>query len=297
MNLTSSASDIGFSPLAETLGSAIERFTFPAYRGLLSKSHGDVIGVVAWRLSAPIGLALALRRNNDAELLSLFVQKENRNHGVGTRLLARLEDQLRKMGFASVRATYMTGKPGSAALERVLEKNGWQPPHVRMLVVKGALEKSWAAPWMRPRPLPIGTSIFPWSEVTPQEKEQILRSQRLERWIPDELVPTRKEKNYDQATSLALRERDKIVGWLITHRLDKETLRYTCNFVRKDLQRRGRLFALYAAAGPRMRSAGYKYWIGTVRLTEPAMANFARRWMKPYTVFFGETRGTSKLLR
>ncbi len=297
MNIASSLSDIGFSPLSDTLISEVERFTFPAYRELLSESRDDVIGIVAWRRRWPVGLALAHCKDNNSELLSLFVNSENRNRGVGTRLLARLEDRLRNMGIASVRTTYMTGKPGSIALERVLEKSGWEPPHVRMLVIRCSLEKSLASPWMRPRSLPSNSSIILWKDVSAEEKEEILRSQQLDPWIPDELVPTRKEKDFDRATSLALREHDKIVGWLITHRLDEETLRWTCNFVRKDLQRRGRLFALYAAAGPRMLSAGFKYGVGTVRLTEPAMANFARRWMKPYTVFFGETRGSSKPLR
>ena len=297
MNLAFSASDIGFSPPDETLGRAIKRFTFPAYRELLSQSRSDVIGVVAWRLSAPIGLALAHLKNNDSELLSLFVNQENRSCGIGTRLLVRLEERLRYIGVNAIHTTFMSGKPGSMALERVLEKSGWEPPHIRMLVIRCSLQKSLAAPWIRPRSLPRGSSIIPWKNVSAMEKQQILFSQQSEPWIPDELVPTRKEKDFDRATSLALREHDRIVGWLITHRLDEETLRFTCNFVRKDLQRRGRLFALYAAAAPRMRSAGYKYGVGTVRLTEPAMANFARRWLQPYTVFFGETRGTSKTLR
>lgn len=297
MNPVYAASDIGFLPLAETPRSTIERFTFPAYRELLSEPRSDVVGVVAWRSNAPIGLALARLRKWDSELLSLFVSKENRNRGIGTQLLAHLEECLAHIGIDSIRTTFMTGKPGSIALERVLEKSGWKAPQVRMLVIRCSLQKSWDAPWIRPRPLPPGTSIIPWENVSGEQKEQILRSQQSKPWIPDELVPTRKEKDFDCATSLALREHDRIVGWLITHRLDEETLRFTCNFVRKDLQRRGRLFALYAAAGPRMRSAGYKYGVGTVRLTEPAMAQFARRWLEPYTVFFGETRGTSKAIR
>ena len=61
------------------------------------------------------------------------------------------------------------------------------------------------------------------------------------------------------------------------------------------MQRRGRLLALYAAAGERALADGFKRGSWTVPLHHEAKAAFARRWMAR-VARCRETRGSAKLL-
>ena len=46
-------------------------------------------------------------------------------------------------------------------------------------------------------------------------------------------------------SSLGLRYRGEVVGWVINHRMDERTVRFTCSFMRRDLARRAAILALY----------------------------------------------------
>ena len=93
-------------------------------------------------------------------------------------------------------------------------------------------------------------------------------------------------------TSVALRVNGAIVGWCLTHAVDG-LLRFTCAFVRKDLQRLGRLLLLWDEVFARMPQAGFTVGMWTIRLSSKGMVAFASKHMQPYSIFFGETRGVT----
>jgi len=82
-------------------------------------------------------------------------------------------------------------------------------------------------------------------------------------------------------------------GWVINHAVDG-VLRFTCSFVHRDLQRMGRVLLLYNEAVARARGLGFSEGMWTIPMQHHGMARFARRWMQPYSTFFGETRGSRK---
>lgn len=293
---------ITYAPLEKQHGPAVRMFTFPNYEGHLAFHENrkvEPIGYVAFDNDQPVGLALGAIPHDGAEpaLLSVYVQAQHRNQGIGRRLLAHWEEAMRAQGVTRIGVTYTAGKPGTDALEKVLAHNDWEPPQPRMLVIKSTPELCNRSPWMRRKPLPPEYEIISWCDVTEADKEEIRRSQAAEPWIPEDLVPFQHEKGYDPVTSVALRYEGKIVGWVINHMLGKEIVRFTCSFVRKDLQRRGRVFALYVEAGHRMELNGLPYCMWTVPLAHKEMAAFAQRWMAPNSVFASETRGTGKQLQ
>jgi hypothetical protein len=93
-----------------------------------------------------------------------------------------------------------------------------------------------------------------------------------------------------------LRYQGQVVGWVINHRLSPDTIRYTCSFVRKDLQKMGRIISLYAEAAKRQYRANILKGIWTVPLQHQSMVNFVKRHWKPYLNSIEETRGTFKVL-
>jgi GNAT superfamily N-acetyltransferase len=276
---------------------AADRFrsmTFPAYQGLLNFNFTEVVPVAIGTLqnNVPAGLALLLANpsSGEAELLSIFVSPRLRRTGIAIELMQRTLAYCKTHRIQNIFATYMSGQDSTQALENIFSKTGWAAPETRMLVVRCSLDSIKSAPWLNHYPLPKGYEVLPWAQVTTAERE-VLRVSNLEKpWIAPDLLPFDFEENYEPVTSVALRVNGAIVGWCLNHAVDG-MLRYTCSFLRRDLQRLGRIVLLVSDSVSRMPAAGLSVGMWTVPISHAGMVNFARKHMQPYSIFFGETRG------
>lgn len=300
----------------EILSSADARkfqaMTFPAYRHLLAlrpcfrhpeENHPRQIqplAIGAWESGEPAGLLVAelpLESGGDPELLSLFVTSERRREGIATALVERLEQEIEKRQFDKLLAVYMTGKPGIEAVERIFQKRRWQPPETRMVSVKFDLEKLAEASWLRRYKLGPEYEIFPWVELGHDEREELRESHEKLGWIAADLLPWDYENTeIEPLTSVGVRYRGKVVGWVLNHRLSEDTIRYTCSFIHKSLGRLGKIVPLYGESFRRSREAGFAQGMFVTPLYHKGMAAFAKRWFGPWSSFLGETRGAEKLL-
>lgn len=279
---------------------ALQHMTFPTYRNLLKPEATfdfEVIPIAAIVDSNVVGLALTAMPVNegdtrDPSLLSVFVDPQYRNRGVGTHLVAACGATVAQKGGKKVATKYVDSKPGIKHFERIIAKCGWDDPISRMLVIKCSqkvLEEK--APWLRRRKLSPKFEVIDWVDVTEEQREEIKRSHAEEKWIAEDLVPFDHEKNLDKRTSVALALHGKIVGWVINHMVSEDTVRFTCSFVRKDLQRLGRVFILYQAASDRMDKHGIPFCMWTVPTHHPGMYQFAQKAMVPFSISSHESRG------
>jgi type 2 lantibiotic biosynthesis protein LanM len=286
--------------------------TFPAYRHLLTlrKARRHVEGsslplitpfaLGAFRGDAPAGLLLAEIPDppaDAAEVLSLFVSPVFRGEGLGTRLLDAAAEHLTRKGLVRLHGVYMTGQPTEEALERVLSKAGWEPPRTRMLTIRFTLEEARRTKWYGRYPLGDGLTVFPWTDLTPAEREALVRSQVERHWIQPDLEPWRHDDVFEPVSSLGVRYRGELVGWVINHALSDKVVRFTCSYIRKDLGRRGKLVPVYSESIRRLSATSFEECTLTVPLKHEGMARFLVRWCRPLASFFGETRGTGKRLR
>lgn len=288
------------------LGEAWGGMTFPLYRPLLAllgtgaadEEGARPVARLARVGDAPLGLVVAALPTADrpaAELLSIFVDEEARNRGLATALLAGLEADLARLGVREVTAVYMAGKPGTAALERVFEKRAFTPPRLRKVVVQCTPEEASRTDWYREARLPSDSVIFPWVELSRDELDALKRSQGGAPWIPEILAPWNCGEHVDPISSVGLRRHGKVVGWVLTHRVRPNIVRFTACFVRADLQRRGGMFPLLVASLERLMGSGV---ICTFVTTSqfPEMVAFTHRRLGPFVTYCGETRGVSKVL-
>jgi GNAT superfamily N-acetyltransferase len=280
--------------------------TFESYRHLLAGEPPGcrVVAVGAYHQDEPIGLALSVfPADQGAEVLSLFCNEPHRRKGVGDALMAATLEQLRAAGCPSAFARYNTGLASAPAIERLLAKHGWSPPQMRMLLCK-ADEGVMKAPFFHP-PLFAriqrsfaGAEIFPWPQLTEEDRQSILRRQAESPWIPEDLVPFRHEANLEPLNSIGLRIHGEVVGWLITHRLSPTVIRYTCSYVRRDYAQHGGILLLYRRAiwdqYDNLPKGTYGIW--TVPVSHKEMIEFVHRRMTPYLMSLCETRGAEKLL-
>lgn len=288
--------------------------TFPAYRHLLSLEPASrlpgeaeqrlvtAVGQVARLGDEPVGLALAevpvRAADGPPELLSLLVNAAHRRKGIATALVQAVEDAVRARGFATIEAVYMSGKPSIDAVERIFGARGWEPPELRTISVKFTMQEALSTPWYgRMGLLPPGAEIFPWKELTAAERQELVDSNQRDPWIPNSLQPWRHDSiGFDEVSSVGLRYRNQVVGWVINHRMDGRTVRFTCSFMRKDLSRRARIVPLYTEAIRRLSEVGCEFCTFVTPTVYPGMVEFIRRHCAPYASFTGETRGTRKAL-
>ncbi len=303
---------VSYQLLKAELAAAFNGFTFPAFRHLLTgeparqylTERSEVVRPLAVAASdggRPVGLALVavpFEPSGEPELLSLFVALDRRGQGIGTRLVTLVEESLAELGCERVRATYMTGRPGIAVLERVLAGRGWDPPTFRMASVRLSHETFRQAPWLdRFHRIPDYETV-PWAQVGEPERAAARRSHELEPWINPRLAFwVYDAEGFEPRTSLGVYYKKQLVGWVVNHRHDDVTLRLTCAFVRDDLARVGLALPAAARSFHLMPSAGFTRAMFTTPRDLPRMLEFLSKWIAPWADFVGETRGTSKSLR
>ncbi len=305
-------STVTVRPLDTDLAPACAAMTFPAYRHLLSLAPGrrhlnaprqplvQPLGTVAFLGNAVAGLALAenpLEGDDPPELLSVFVHAAYRGHGAATALVAEVEAGLARAGATRVQAVYMSGRPEIRAMERVFAKRGWTTPAMRTITVRFTPEEAATTAWYGKVDLPSEFEIFPWTELKTEERTQIQESQARERWIATGLEFWRHDAYpFDPVSSVGLRYRGEVVGWVINHPISATTLRFTCSFMRRDLARRGRILPLYSVSIEKAKAAGYRSCLFVTPVEYKEMIDFVKRHCERWVGFVGETRGVSKKL-
>ena len=302
-----------FAPVSSAIPESFASMTFSVYRHLLRLTpqprhpeQGDTrevqpIARAAYDGDVPVGLVLGelpLDDQKGPEMLSLFTARGARRRGIGTELVAGLEADVRERGFAELATTFMTGRPSIAAVERILSKRGWSDPVTRTVTLRFSPEQALATPWFgRVRLHSDEFEIFTWKDLGDDERQALKRSQQEAPWIPAGLEPWRHDAHdFDEISSLGLRYRGEIVGWVINHWVDAHTVRFTCSYVGRGLGRRGRILPLYSAALERLRAAGCQRCMFVTPVEYENMVHFVRTRCAPWADFFGETKGSTKIL-
>ena len=274
-----------------------ECLTFPSYQEHLSQIGSKVIAIGASLMQQPIALALAqIESDGTAKVLSLFVKQRYRNLGIATALMTELEAQLLAKGCSKVELVYMSGKPSTPILEKILTKLNWQRSQSRMLVCKSTTAKIATAPWLQKYKLASAYTLLPWVDLVPQSKQKILQQQSQKKWYPETLNPFKHQHQLEPLNSLCLLYHQDVVGWMITHRIDPTTIRYTSLFIRQDLQKVGRAIPMLAAAIGRQVESDVVNGIWTVELDNDRMIQFVKKRLAPYLTSLTETKGREKLL-
>jgi hypothetical protein len=95
---------------------------------------------------------------------------------------------------------------------------------------------------------------------------------------------------------LGLRYKDQVVGWMITHRVAEDTIRYTKMFVRKDLQSLGRAISLLAKAIKlQLETMEDSKAVCTVFADNTEMIRFVDKRLAPHLNSMRQSWGASKV--
>lgn len=272
---------------------SLTEYTFPAMRhALTTKALDRRVIAAAHSADDPIGLAFGVGNEERAfELASVYVSPFWRRQGVGRRLLEAVEHGFQERGYDLGVHLFTVGADEHDAA-RFLVQCGWARPAVRQVVCLTDMERTYRSPLPRLGRMPPGYQAIRWCDLSPAQRAGIVERHRREApWYPEDLSPFLYEPGCAQETSLALVKGSsdgEVVGWVISHVIDDDTVRYTCSFVSQELQHAGRIMPLWWATAQRQAErTRFSRVIWTVPVQHASMATFATRRMKSWMIFFG----------
>jgi GNAT superfamily N-acetyltransferase len=243
------------------------------------------IAIGAFQQEQPVGLLLAslIPAFNVIEIHSLFVKEEHRHHKVATLMLSELEQYARQKQCALLTIIYPNGEPTTPYLERLLQAKGWAPPKRFGLTCRFD-GPTFNPPWLsREYPLSPHFQIFSWTEISPEERA-ILQKRKEQGEIPGPLFPFKEPEKIEPLNSLGLRYKNQVVGWMITHRIAPDTIRYSALYILREFQYRKEAIILLQQSIKLQLSSSVRWGVLELNIAhvEPSWMTFVKHRLIPY---------------
>jgi GNAT superfamily N-acetyltransferase len=275
--------------LDNTTAPLYENLTYPTFRTRLKTLDSDdsIVALGVNIDSQPVGLALAeistLENQKIASILSLFVVPEYRERTIGKTLLAHLDDIVHQRGCSLISVVYVNNST-TPYWEKILTHLDWSTPQVRRLICSGSIINIKDAPWLKvANALPAKYTTFPWVELTKQERELMQKQQAVSHWYPEEFSPWIEEEKLEPLNSLGLRYQDQVIGWMVTHKIAVDTIRYNRLFVTENLEGLGLGGILIAQAIKlQLENMENSKAVFVVNTTNTPMVKFLHKRLAPY---------------
>lgn len=270
---------------------------------LQSEIRPNLHALGAYVNGKPAGLIVAegAATNCNAYVYSIYVEPGHRGNGIAGMLLRAMEEIVRQHGYKQLELVYFSNLSSVVSLERVLQKCQWPTSQATQLVFRTTKDTTRAMLQDRMfnhQLLQKEYSLFSWQELTQGERAIIQENEGRENWHPSGLSPFHDESRLERLNSVGLKYKGDVVGWMITHRVAPDTIRYSSLFVRRDLQTIGRAAPVLAESMRRHIELGYPQGITNailfVNVHNVRMLEFVKRRISPYLYSTSEKRVATK---
>lgn len=266
-----------------------KRFTSPKFRCILEGKNPDSISFSKQIAITSETNALCLASFYDglayADIHSLYVDPSVRNQKIGSQLLKEMEKTLVKMGSESIIMHYQDDDPTTPFLENIFKKESWS-------VKKQVMEqyffdcKTFNPYWYKhPPKLPHKIVEFPWDTLKATEREQIEKDYK-QGHFDSGVHPFLEEETIEPINSIGLRYKNRVIGWMICHRVAPDTIRYTAFYVKPEFCFRGYSIRLLVDAIQLQQQSTIKWSLFDLNLdqTPKSWIKFCRRRLAPYAL-------------
>ena len=237
-----------------------------------------VIGVGAVQGGHPLGVAFATvhTKIQTAHIHLIALQEVADSQKIASHLLKALEKILEAQKVAVATFTYTKEDALAPILEKSFVDNRWQGPRLLMiecLFKRADFDPPW---WYKKMNLEEGFEEFLFKNLTSHEQKDILR--RTEQMsIPSHVLPLGREKHLiEYQNSLGLRYKGKVVGWMITHRIAPDVIRYSALYLEDEFAYSGYWLKLLVDALKIQK----KMLDATYGMLEINVEQISTRWLK-----------------
>lgn len=220
----------------------------PIYRALFLKNLDyELVSYGVFFKNKPVGVCLARLNPNlhTLEFLHLEVQETHRRQGLGKSLVASIQKEAVKKEAVTLTFIYEHDSPHSVAIEKIFKANQWQG--IRPFLIRAVFHlETFNAPLihLKYRSSP-DYKEFLWKDLSKSQRENLLFREK-EGHFSHVFSPFQEEQNIEFLNSLGIQYHDRVVGWLITHRLDSDTIRYSSLYIEPSLKFRSHAMKLLA---------------------------------------------------
>lgn len=297
--------ELDLSTLSPQLLSEYKKLTEPQFYPCFdSKDPWGVSSSIIFAVGAlvdgkPVGLALASYRPTleIARLVSIYIDVESRGLKIGTALLRKMEEVLRKQKCRLINHLYLTEQPTTPALEKIFQNQKWSKPY--QMMVKCYFDcYAFNPPWFkRNYPIPSGFEMFSWGSLKSKEKVALIRQEKNNSF-PANVSPFYREDTIEPINSLGLRNENGVVGWMITHRIDKDTIQYSSLYIDRDFKYLGHAMCLLANSIRKQQNSPVQWSILELNVQESDShwISFVKKRLIPYTIKVEKFNEASRLL-
>lgn len=257
----------------------------------LSALSGELLAISAMAGGTMVGLAIAERHSHNpahATVCSLMVTPACRRQGIATRLLLNLQHFLTQQGVQTLALRYHTSATTPSSVEPLVQRLGWTAPRTDFVLIQSSAERLASTGWNRRFPITAPYALFPWAEATATDLATALMLD-----APPELLPPPTAADLEPMVSLGLRHHGALVGWLIVHRVDARTVRYSSLYVAAAHRSRARGLALLAEGFCRQHAAGIPEAKAAVHVGNAVSWPTFEHRVQAYFPVVGQARSTS----
>lgn len=192
-----------------------------------------VVGYEAYFRNHPVGIILATAhtRAHTALIHFLYVDPKNSKHSIESALLQNLTDELAGLGTTLATYTYATNLSSASDIEKAFIEQDWKGP--RPFIIDCLFfSKNFNPPWWNKQiDLPMEFEIIPWNTLSGTDKKN-LENRYAQGTIPSYVYPFGKDQDIiEPKNSLIMKYEGNIIGWMVTHRLAPDTVRYSALYI------------------------------------------------------------------
>jgi GNAT superfamily N-acetyltransferase len=288
-------SGIHYQPLLQLSPQTLAPYSHLTYPKLVPGSRllatltGELLAIAAMAGSTLVGLAIAERKGQGlANLCSLMVEPSVRRQGIASGMLLQLQPLLMQHSMGQLMVRYQASTATTTCFEPLLLRLGWSTPRTDFVLIQGTSDRLASTNWCSRFPITAPYELFPWVEVTAQDLARVLTL-----GAPPELLPPPSLQGLEPTVSLGLRHQGLLVGWLIVHRLDASTVRYSSLFVAPGHRSHARGMVLMAEGFARQHAAGIPRAKAAIDVGNAEFLRVYRRHLRHIFLGYGESRSCS----
>lgn len=262
--------------------SEYEKYTFPNLRDKMRtmKIADPLLAIQVKSGDIIVGLAIAEldRSKSCSEILSLYINREHRGRGLGSKLIFYINRALAKAGFEEARIYFRSNWDSKGFIYKLVEKDKWTAPVTLMHIFKSNLDYKDKVTWTQDLHLPEDLRIGIWSEISNEYKTALKHRIENDKSVPQYLFPFINTEKIENLNSVGLLKKNEIIGWNIIYRINKDTLEYNNLFIMQEYRTNIKLpIALISRSVQLQIKNNIKNFVWIINSNDLKMLNFVYR--------------------